>query len=69
MKDKFSLNDRNPDYHLLADKLRVKEIIKKRLERIIVKLIDHWDSQNHIDFSKLPNKFVLKLIMDVGLIS
>tara|TARA_Y100000739_G_C20609154_1_gene467440 strand:+ start:1313 stop:2185 length:873 start_codon:yes stop_codon:yes gene_type:complete len=57
----LSLNDRNPKYHHLADKLRIKEIIKKKIGKdYVVKLIDHWNSPNEINFSKLPNKFVLK---------
>ena len=57
----LSLNDRNPYYHYLADKLRVKEIIKKKIgSDYVIKLIDEWDRPDEIDFSKLPNRFVLK---------
>lgn len=44
-----------------ADKLRVREYVKEKgLEDILYKLYGMWENSNDIDFSKLPDKFVLK---------
>ncbi len=45
----------------LADKYEVREYVKgKGLEHILVNLYGVWDDPNKIDFSTLPNSFVLK---------
>ena len=52
---------------LLADKYRVREYVKKRGYRhILPKLYGGWDDAKKIDFSKLPDKFVLKCNHDSG---
>ncbi|MBQ0075756.1 MAG: glycosyltransferase [Bacteroidales bacterium] len=45
----------------LADKYRVRKYVKsKGLEHILVPLLGVWKNPDDIDFSKLPDKFVLK---------
>ena len=45
----------------LADKYKVREYIEKcGLKDILVKLYGVWERAEDIDFSKLPDKFVLK---------
>ncbi|MBO5621024.1 MAG: glycosyl transferase [Butyrivibrio sp.] len=59
--------DRNPLYQTLTDKLAVKEYVKKIIgEKYIVPTIGIWDTFEDIDFTKLPNQFVLKCTHDSG---
>lgn len=45
----------------LADKYRVREYVEScGLEHLLVKLYGVWEKADDIDFSSLPNKFVLK---------
>lgn len=45
----------------LADKYLVREYVKERIgERYLTKLYGCWDNADDIDFSSLPEKFVLK---------
>lgn len=45
----------------LADKYLVRDYIKERnLESILVPLLGKWSDPNEIDFSKLPDQFVIK---------
>ena len=63
----LKLNDKNPDYSKLVDKYEVREHIKKTVgEEYLVPLYGMWDSFDDIDFSVLPNKFVLKTTHDCG---
>lgn len=44
-----------------ADKYRVREYVKsKKLEKILVPLINHWESVDEINWEELPQQFVLK---------
>ncbi len=53
--------DRNPLKTLLADKYLVRDWVKNKVgSSYLVPLLGVWDSFDEIDFSKLPNKFVLK---------
>lgn len=46
---------------ILADKYAVREYIKERIgEEHLVPLLGKWDRAEDIDFSLLPNKFVIK---------
>ena len=57
----LKLNDRNPRYSQYVDKYRVREYISSVLgEKYLIPLIGKWESADEIDFSKLPNQFVLK---------
>ena len=45
----------------LADKVRVRDYLKKLgLDNLSVPILNKWQSANEIDFSTLPNKFVIK---------
>lgn len=55
------LHDRKPIYTLMADKYRVKEIIKERCgQDHTFPLLGVWNHPEDIDFDSLPEKFVLK---------
>ncbi len=57
----LKLNDRKDIYTSMVDKHEVKQIIKEKLgEKYCVKELGAYDSFDEIDFSKLPNSFVLK---------
>ena len=59
--------DHNELYTLLADKYRVKDyIISKIGAEYVIPTIGAWDSFDEIDFSELPDKFVLKCNHDSG---
>lgn len=54
--------DRNPLKTLLADKYLAKEWVAEKIgEEYVVPLLGVWDRFDDIDFSKLPEQFVLKL--------
>ena len=45
----------------LADKYKVKEILKEKgYGEIVTKLYGHWENAEDINFDQLPNSFVLK---------
>jgi len=52
----------NTDFwSVLADKYRVRTYVKDRIgEKYLIPLLGHWDSVDSIDFSSLPDKFVIK---------
>ena len=55
------LNDRDPIYSKLSDKYFVRDWVKSKIgEEYLVPLLGHWKRFNEIDFSKLPDQFVLK---------
>lgn len=58
----LKLNDRNELYGKLADKYKVREFVKAvcRDKVELVPLIGAWDNPSDIDFSALPESFVLK---------
>lgn len=63
----LKLHDRNPAYVPLVDKYEVKKIISERLgSEYIIPNLGVWDSVDEIDFSKLPERFVLKCTHDSG---
>lgn len=63
----LKLNDRNPKYTNLVDKYEVRKYIKDTIgEKYLIHLIGVWDKFDDIDFSKLPNQFVLKCTHDSG---
>lgn len=52
---------------ILADKYRVRDYVtQKGLGHILPKLYGVWDDANKIDFSLMPDKFVLKCNHDCG---
>ena len=63
----LKLHDRNPFYVQLVDKYEVKKIIAERLgSDYIIPNLGVWNSVNEIDFSRLPERFVLKCTHDSG---
>lgn len=63
----LKLHDRNPAYTQMVDKFAVREYIAKKIgEGYLIPLLGVWDRFEDIDFSKLPNQFVLKPTHDSG---
>lgn len=63
----LKLYDRHPEYSALVDKLAVRNYIAKTLgEGYCFPLLGQWKSFEEIDFSKLPEAFVLKCNHDSG---
>lgn len=57
----LKLYNRNPELHLYVDKYRVKEFYKEAVgEQYIIPTLGVWDKAEDIDFSTLPNQFVIK---------
>lgn len=58
----LKLFDRNPLYTIFADKYEVRNFIAEVIgEEYLIPLIGVWDRFEDIDFSSLPNQFVLKM--------
>ena len=63
----LKLFDRNPVYCSMVDKYEAKLFIAEKIgEKYIVPTYGIWNSFDEIDFSSLPNKFVLKTTHDCG---
>jgi len=63
----LKLYDRRPEYTKLVDKYEVKQYIKEKLgEKYVIPTLGVWDTFDEIDFSTLPNQFVLKCTHDSG---
>lgn len=59
--------DRNPLYHVLADKAEVKSYVAGRIgAEHLVPTLGVWDSPEEIDWDGLPESFVLKCTHDSG---
>ena len=57
----IKLYDRRPLYTLLVDKYLVKQYVAERIgEKYVIPLLGTWSDPQEINFSKLPNQFVLK---------
>lgn len=57
----LKLNDRNPYYSLMVDKIAVKEYVANKIgKQYVVPLLGVWDDPDDIDVEDLPKKFVLK---------
>lgn len=57
----LELNSDTSLWTLCADKYRMREYVAQcGLERYLPNLYGHWDNPEDIDFSQLPNEFVLK---------
>lgn len=64
----LKLNDHLPIYHELVDKYLVRQYVADRIgSHHLIPLICVWDSPDDIDFSKLPNSFVIKCNHNSGL--
>jgi hypothetical protein len=63
----LKLYNRVPEYTGMACKYNVRKIISERVgEEYLIPLLGVWDIFDDIDFSKLPDKFVLKCAHDSG---
>lgn len=64
----LKLNDRNPLYTQLVDKYEVRKYIADKIGKdYLIPLVGGpWDSVDKIDFSTLPDQFVLKCTHDSG---
>lgn len=64
----LKLHDRKPEYTKMVDKYEVRKYIKKKIgEQYLIPLVGGpWDTFDDIDFSKLPDQFVLKCTHDSG---
>lgn len=63
----LKLNDRNPLYTKMVDKLAVKRYVSGLIgPEHVVPVLGVWDSPEEIDFDSLPDSFVLKATHDSG---
>lgn len=57
----LQFNSNTSDWIILADKYLVRDFIKDRIgEKYLVPLLGVWEDPEDIDYSKLPQSFVLK---------
>lgn len=57
----LKLNNHNPELTDMVDKLRVKDIVSKRLgPDFVAPVLQVWDSVEDVDITNLPDQFVLK---------
>ena len=63
----LKLYDRKPIYTTMVDKYAVKQYVAERIgKECIIPTLGVWDKFDDIDFTKLPNQFVLKCTHDSG---
>lgn len=63
----LKLYDRKPEYTQMVDKYTVRSYIREKIgEQYLISLLGVWDDPYDIDFSKLPDQFVLKCTHDSG---
>ena len=63
----IKLYDRRPEYTAMVDKHQVKRYVAEKIgEEYIIPTIGVWNNAHEIDFSELPNQFVLKTTHDSG---
>lgn len=63
----LKIHDRKDIYTTMVDKYEVKKYVADIIgEEYIIKTYGLWDSFEEIDFSQLPNSFVLKCTHDSG---
>lgn len=63
----IKLYDRNALYTQLVDKYAVREYVRSKIgEAYLIPNYGVWDSFDEINFSKLPNEFVVKCTHDGG---
>ena len=64
---KLKLLNKGQDFSDKVDKLKVREIVKEKIgEDYLIPIIGSWNAFDEIDFSSLPNQFVLKTTHDSG---
>lgn len=63
----LKLHDRNPEYTTMVDKYEVYSYIEKEIgKEYLIPLLGIWDSVEDIEWSSLPDQFVLKNTHDSG---
>ena len=63
----LKIHDRKPFYSVMVDKHSAKKYIAERIGyKYIIPSLGIWNSFDEIDFSKLPDRFVLKTRHDSG---
>lgn len=63
----LKINDRNPKYTTMVDKYEAKQYVAERIgSEYIIPTIGLWNSFDEIDFSALPEQFVIKCTHDSG---
>ncbi len=63
----LKLNDHKPIYTSMVDKYEAKKLVANTIgEKYIIPTLGLWNSFDEIDFSLLPNQFVLKCTHDSG---
>lgn len=63
----LKLHDRKPIYKEMVDKYEAKKYVSSIIgEEYIIPTIGIWDKTDEIDFSKLPEQFVIKCTHDSG---
>lgn len=63
----LKLYDHRPEYTLMVDKYESKKYVAERIgEQYIIPLLGVWGNAEDIDFSALPDQFVLKTTHDSG---
>ena len=63
----LKLYDRRPEYTTMVDKYAAKEYVAKIIgDEYIIPTLGVWECFDDIDFSQLPNQFVLKCTHDSG---
>ncbi|MBO4825926.1 MAG: glycosyl transferase [Prevotella sp.] len=63
----LKLNDIVPEYTVMVDKYSVKDYIAQKIGPVyVIPTIGVWENAEDIDFSKLPEQFVLKCSHDSG---
>ncbi len=63
----LKLHDRRPEYSKMVDKYEAKKYVASIIgEEYIIPTLGVWNSFDDIDFSQLPDRFVLKCTHDSG---
>lgn len=63
----LKLYNRRPEYTTMVDKYAVKRYVADKIgEKYIIPTLGVWENFDDIDFSTLPNQFVLKCTHDSG---
>lgn len=63
----LKLYNRDPFYNIIVDKYLVKQYVENKIgKQYIIPLLGVWNHFDDIDFSKLPEQFVLKTNHDCG---
>ena len=63
----LKLHDKRPEYTKMVDKVDAKKIVASIIgEKYIIPTIGVWDNIDEIDWTRLPNQFVIKASHDSG---